>query len=167
MKRSKTLGKESYEKDMNLSGKYEVVLAGAEPGEGGKVRAGLYVAIGLILREYGKAALLPFEYGADFPLSHSQIWREISYRIVPDADLVLIDLGLESTAAGIIAENAFQADRPMIFFYERRRRGDIAAFLVRYSKEARVVDEIEFDTQEEAISRLRSSLGRFFSESGD
>jgi hypothetical protein len=138
--------------------RFDLTLATAfELEERGNTRFDFYDRIGKAVNELGRTIFLPHrEISLDWPPEKiHDIATEI---VVPTSDLVIAYAGIPSSAGGVMVGAAYQNNVPVIYFYEKGREGNLSDICFR----ADVWALIEFETDEEAISRLREQIKYYF-----
>ena len=113
--------------------RFEICLAAAfELFEASKKIFSLYDRISSELRNMGKKVFVPHKHiNPDW--SGPEIYDIVSEIIIPSSELVLADMGNESTAAGMMAAMAWQKAVPFMCFYRRGKRWKTAHSLISKS----------------------------------
>ena len=79
--------------------------------------------------------------------------------IVPSSNLVIFYAGLPSTVADMMIGRAYSNGIPVVAIYEKGNDSEIKDFRVK----PLVTDKIEFETEQEALDKLKLYLQRFYS----
>lgn len=139
----------------NKLGEFNVVLACAfEPEENAEQKFEFYDLIGETIRERGKNAFLPHRE-INLKWHPQMIYEKITAFAIPNSDLVIGYLGLESTATGIMLSHATECRKPVITLLE----DELEMPLLRLPT---LRETIKFSSNQDLTKKLKESLDNFY-----
>lgn len=152
---------------------FDVVLACAfEPEEKGNEKFDFYDKIGEVIEGIEKKLYMPHkEIDLNWPCE--KIYDIPNEIVIPCSDIVVAYLGLQSHATGIMTGSAFDNKIPVSYLYEKKVGLDsLKCQLTNLSTgrtqivdpgwKGEIYDLIEFENEDEALSKLKLSLDAFY-----
>ena len=155
--------------------KFNIVLACAfEPEEKGNEKFDFYNKIGEVIDSIGKKPYLPHKE-IDINWPPEKIYDIPNSIIIPCSDIVIGYLGLQSLATGIMIGSAFEHKIPVSYFYEKKvgldslkcQLTDLSTGktkIVDPGWKGEIYDLIDFENEDEALSKLKLSLEAFYKD---
>lgn len=142
--------------------RFDIVLACAfEECEQGAKNFGFYDKIGDIAKGYGRRIFLPHK-NINPEWDASKTYEVVNRIVVPESDLMIAYLGVQSTAAGIMMMSAKAESVPIIGVCESESMENLFEMRRKYIEFWKIVS---FEDEKRGLASLGKAIGSFYAGS--